>query len=152
MQCYGAAHDAITQAGVPAPRIKWPNDILVGGKKIAGILVYARHGDVSWVTVGLGVNLETVPVLEGEGPLATSVAEQVGDGNIERWRTELTCTFIDELDRMMQDTEPGDTVKVRLASGEIASGELLEVTGEGFLKIHTNGKERVITGGDVIES
>jgi BirA family biotin operon repressor/biotin-[acetyl-CoA-carboxylase] ligase len=165
MLAAAAAHDAITQAGVPAPRIKWPNDILVGGKKIAGILVYARHGDVSWVTVGLGVNLETVPVLEGEGPLATSVAEQVGDGNIERWRTELTCTFIDELDRMMQDTEPaiarwrelliqrpGDTVKVRLASGEIASGELLEVTGEGFLKIHTNGKERVITGGDVIES
>ena len=47
---------------------------------------------------------------------------------------------------------PGDTVSVRLASGEVVSGTLLQLTDEGFLKIRENGKERVITGGDVIES
>jgi hypothetical protein len=48
--------------------------------------------------------------------------------------------------------QPGDTVNVRLASGAEVSGTLLELTEEGFLKIKEDGKERVVTGGDVIES
>lgn len=39
--------------------LKWPNDLLVAGKKLAGILVEARWRDarVEWVAVGLGINL-----------------------------------------------------------------------------------------------
>jgi hypothetical protein len=40
---------------------------------------------------------------------------------------------------------------VRLASGEAVSGTLVDLSEEGFLRIRTNGKERVITGGDIIE-
>ena len=166
MLAAAAAHHAITRLGVADTRIKWPNDILANGRKIAGILVFARHGETSWVTVGLGVNLETVPVIEeGNGLPATSVAEQLGEGDVDTLRYELVCTFVDELDRMMKDPDPaienwrelliqrpGDTVDVRLASGTLVSGTLLELTEEGFLKIRENGKERVITGGDVIES
>ena len=166
MLAAAAAHHAITRLGVADTRIKWPNDILANGRKIAGILVFARHGETSWVTVGLGVNLETVPVIEaGKGLPATSVAEQVGEGDVDTLRYELVCTFVDELDRMMKDPDPaienwrelliqrpGDTVDVRLASGMLVSGTLLELTEEGFLKIRENGKERVITGGDIIES
>ena len=42
----------------PAARIKWPNDLLVGGAKLAGILL-ERQGDA--VTVGFGVNLAHHP-------------------------------------------------------------------------------------------
>ena len=74
MLAAAAAHDAITRIGVSDARIKWPNDILVNGRKLAGILVFARHGDTTWVTVGLGVNLETVPdVDKTEGLPAISV-------------------------------------------------------------------------------
>jgi len=166
MLAAAAAHVAITRIGVSDARIKWPNDILANGRKIAGILVFARHGETSWVTVGLGVNLETVPVVEeGNGLSATSVAEQVGEGDVDTLRYELVCTFVDELNLMMEDPKPaieqwrelliqrpGDTVNVRLASGEMISGTLLDLTEEGFLRIRENGKERVITGGDVIES
>jgi len=166
MLAASAAQDAITRIGVSDVRIRWPNDILVDGRKLAGILVFARHGDTTWVTVGLGVNLETAPVIdENEGLPATSIAEILGTGDVMSWRHDLVCTFIDQLDRLMEDPapaidrwrtlliqRPGDAVSVRLASGKVVSGTLLELTEEGFLKIRENGKERVITGGDVIES
>jgi BirA family biotin operon repressor/biotin-[acetyl-CoA-carboxylase] ligase len=166
MLAAAAALDAISRIGIDGSRIKWPNDILISGRKVAGILVYARHGGASWVTVGFGVNLETVPVIDGGGGLAaTSVAEQIGLGDIEAWRHEIVCSFIRGLDRLMADPDqaiagwraaliqqPGDTVNIRLASGGVASGTLVEVTEEGFLKIRANGKQRVITGGDIIES
>lgn len=166
MLAAAAAQDAITRIGVPDVRIKWPNDILVGGRKLAGILVFGRHGDTTWVTVGLGVNLETVPVIdETEGLPATSVTDLLGGGDVGAWRHDLVCTFIDQLVCMMEDPapaierwrklliqRPGDKVSVRLASGKLVSGTLLQLTDEGFLKIRENGKERVITGGDVIES
>ena len=161
-----AAHDAITRIGVSDVRIKWPNDILVGGRKLAGILVFARHGDTTWVTVGLGVNLETTPVIEAsKGLPATSIADLIGAGDVKAWRHDLVCTFIDQLDHLMEDPvpaidrwrnlliqRPGEVISVLLASGRLVSGTLLEVTEEGFLKIREKGKERVVTGGDVIES
>jgi BirA family biotin operon repressor/biotin-[acetyl-CoA-carboxylase] ligase len=166
MLAASAAQDAITRIGVSDVRIRWPNDILVGERKLAGILVFARHGDTTWVTVGLGVNLETVPVIdETEGLPATSIADLIGPGDVRTWRHDLACTFIDQLDRLMEDPapaidrwrklliqRPGDAISVRLASGMVVSGTLLELTEEGFLKIRENGKERVVTGGDVIES
>lgn len=51
-----AVHDAVRVAssGNVVPQIKWPNDLLVGGAKLAGILL-ERSGDV--VIAGIGVNL-----------------------------------------------------------------------------------------------
>jgi len=53
-----AVCDAARQAGVAAG-IKWPNDVLVGGKKLAGILteLAAEPDRVHWVVIGVGVNL-----------------------------------------------------------------------------------------------
>lgn len=58
------------------PLLKWPNDVLAGGKKLAGILVegamQAEH--VEWVIVGIGVNVNTA---EFPAELAT-IAESLG--------------------------------------------------------------------------
>jgi len=53
-----AISEALQQAGVDA-RIKWPNDLLASGKKIAGILteLAADPDRVEWVVLGVGVNL-----------------------------------------------------------------------------------------------
>jgi BirA family biotin operon repressor/biotin-[acetyl-CoA-carboxylase] ligase len=45
-----------------APRIKWPNDILADGGKIAGILIESRAADAhqpGWVVIGIGLNVHT---------------------------------------------------------------------------------------------
>jgi BirA family biotin operon repressor/biotin-[acetyl-CoA-carboxylase] ligase len=94
MLAAAAAHTAISKIGVTDVRIRWPNDILVGGRKLAGILVFARHGVTTWVAVGLGLNIETVPVLdESAGLPATSVVELLGDGDVQTWRHEIATTF-----------------------------------------------------------
>ncbi len=43
------------------PQIKWPNDILIDGKKISGVLIeYAQN----FVIVGIGINIETCPAVK----------------------------------------------------------------------------------------
>ena len=55
-------------------RIKWPNDILVGGRKIAGILIEARmHNDHVYLLIGTGVNVE--PVKGDDRPSSVAIAE-----------------------------------------------------------------------------
>ncbi|GAA0572398.1 biotin--[acetyl-CoA-carboxylase] ligase [Rhizomicrobium electricum] len=49
---------------VPDVALKWPNDVLVGGRKIAGILLEseaAADGTVAWLAIGIGVNLKAFP-------------------------------------------------------------------------------------------
>ena len=42
--------------------IKWPNDVLVDGKKVAGILLESgTYNDAIWVAVGIGINLVSHP-------------------------------------------------------------------------------------------
>ena len=58
-------------------RCKWPNDVLVDGGKVAGILLESALGSggrVDWVVLGIGVNLATHPGLEGPIP-STSLAD-----------------------------------------------------------------------------
>lgn len=44
-----------------SPKIKWPNDVLIDGKKISGILIeYAQN----FVIVGIGINVRTCPTVE----------------------------------------------------------------------------------------
>ena len=59
-------------------QIKWPNDVLVGGKKIAGILLEARVSEErAFVIIGIGINIE--PVKDDTRPNAVSVREVAGD-------------------------------------------------------------------------
>ncbi len=59
----------------PEPiRVKWPNDLYVGGRKLAGILIEARWRDArpEWVAIGIGVNTAR--------PLDVSEAGSLDDG------------------------------------------------------------------------
>lgn len=51
-------------------RIKWPNDVYIGGKKVSGILVEATPSDI---VVGIGVNLNTVSFPAELQKMATSI-------------------------------------------------------------------------------
>ncbi len=79
-------------------RIKWPNDILVNRRKIAGILIEARtHDDVIYAAIGIGVNIVAAG---GEAvPEATSVMEE----NAESGASIATATvaFIEMLDKKL---------------------------------------------------
>jgi BirA family transcriptional regulator, biotin operon repressor / biotin---[acetyl-CoA-carboxylase] ligase len=90
-----ACAEAIAHVTGLTPEIKLPNDILVGGRKTAGILAEAREGRV---VLGIGVNVN-VPVKElpqGIDPPATSLMLEAGR---ELDRAELLAELLDRLER-----------------------------------------------------
>jgi BirA family biotin operon repressor/biotin-[acetyl-CoA-carboxylase] ligase len=83
--------------GVDA-RIKWPNDILVDGRKIAGILIEARVQDArAYVAIGVGINVE--PFQSDERPNAIAIAEARPRGY--RGIEAATVAFIEHVDRRL---------------------------------------------------
>lgn len=65
----GAAHDGEVL-------VKWPNDVLIRGKKVAGVLVESALGGakVEYVVVGIGINVHTRQLPEELSAIATSLA------------------------------------------------------------------------------
>ncbi|MBV9750385.1 MAG: biotin--[acetyl-CoA-carboxylase] ligase [Acetobacteraceae bacterium] len=70
--------------------LKWPNDVLLAGRKLGGILLDAAMGasGLDWLVIGFGANLEAAP--EGAGALPTApepsqVATSVLE-HLDRWR------------------------------------------------------------------
>lgn len=82
--------------------IKWPNDVLINGKKVAGVLtaMQPRGDEVDFVIVGVGANLnmtrETMEKEMGEvAEIATSLREELGS---EIGRARFTADLINELE------------------------------------------------------
>ncbi len=93
---------AIENTSGVAASIKWPNDVLVEGKKLCGILtelgVEAETGSLSYVVVGMGTNLTQTEADFGPelAPVATSLALQ----GAQVTRRELAAALLDELEAM----------------------------------------------------
>ncbi len=154
---------AVRQAGVPAG-IKWPNDLLAGGRKLAGILTeLATDPDrVQWLVLGIGVN---VNIREDELPgelrtIATSLAIERGESvprtlfaaavlsALEEWldrHAEEGFPPVREAWKAMSDTL-GREVRVR-SSDRNLEGVAEDVDDGGALLIRTAaGLERVLAG------
>ena len=72
-----AVHDLVGGLLPGRARCKWPNDVLLDGGKVAGILLESALGPeglVDWVVLGIGVNLASHPGIEGPIP-STSLAD-----------------------------------------------------------------------------
>ncbi len=67
-----AVAHALEECTVPQLVLKWPNDLLLGGSKLAGILIDAAPVDnrLDWLVIGIGVNLRVAPQLEGRATTA----------------------------------------------------------------------------------
>lgn len=96
-----AVRDAVARA-VPraAPLIKWPNDVLVRGKKVAGVLVEALTAGsrVEAVVVGIGINIHTRDFPADVAERATSLALLSAQGPTPD-RAEILADVLAALDR-----------------------------------------------------
>jgi BirA family biotin operon repressor/biotin-[acetyl-CoA-carboxylase] ligase len=92
---------AIEKCTPLAPQIKWPNDILISGKKVAGLLneMNAETEKVNFVVLGIGVNLNMrlSQLNEELRHPATSLLEE---GGVEVDRANFTRTLLSELDEL----------------------------------------------------
>jgi BirA family biotin operon repressor/biotin-[acetyl-CoA-carboxylase] ligase len=150
------------------PAIKWPNDILIGGKKLAGILTEAacKAEGVEYAILGIGVNLNyaSAAMPEEIRRRATSVLEVAGRPvqrerflqrlihSIERCYGELEQAGFDSLAARWESyfAWRGRRVRVELLD-QVTSGTAKGIDREGALVIlDDGGSAQRILAGDVI--
>jgi len=126
--------------------LKWPNDVVVDDRKLAGILIETA-GDLA--LVGIGLNLDQAPL-----PTATSLRKL---GHSVR-RSELVDAVAQDLQAADDDALLGDyrrglstlgrTVTVAMESGETVSGRAVSVDDEGRLIVETRDGPRTLSTGE----
>jgi BirA family biotin operon repressor/biotin-[acetyl-CoA-carboxylase] ligase len=155
---------ADTCLGEGAARLKWPNDVLVFGKKAVGILVESgsRADERLWLAVGIGVNLAHSPT-DTERP-ATSFAEHMSSPpprpqdalevlatRFESWRKAWATQGFAPIARAWTERAIGlgDRCEARLPNRTISGvAEGMDLDGALRLRLDDGALER-ITAGDV---
>ncbi|HJN23898.1 MAG TPA: biotin--[acetyl-CoA-carboxylase] ligase [Rhodospirillales bacterium] len=142
---------------------KWPNDVLVEGRKVAGILLESSAADdvnVDWLVIGVGINIRHHPSrtrfpatsLTSEGAGKVTVASLLESfclrflAGFVTWRN---LGFAPIRGAWLQRAESlGGQLKVRLER-ETLHGIFKGVDADGALILNQDGRERRITVGDV---
>jgi BirA family biotin operon repressor/biotin-[acetyl-CoA-carboxylase] ligase len=148
-----------------SPGLKWPNDLVIGPAKLAGVLAEADlgGGSVCWVVVGIGINVAWPGPPEVEG---TCLDDQRSDGAVTD-RSELFEGFLGALTprRTALETPDGrrglaaelrgacDTLGARVRvdlAGQSISGLATEIDQAGHLIVVTDSGPRTVSAGDVV--
>jgi BirA family biotin operon repressor/biotin-[acetyl-CoA-carboxylase] ligase len=154
-----AAGVAVAEVAGEGALLKWPNDVLIGGRKVAGILVEARPAE-GWSVLGLGVNVavdpgELPPAVRGSaGTLGRAPAEiepllAALLGRLERWLAEPAEAVLEAWrarDALLgrEVTWPGGTGKGAGVDGE---GRLVvTLAGGGTAAMHAGEVHLAVTG------
>lgn len=143
----GAAGDV----GSPA-LLKWPNDVLVHGRKVAGILVEGRPQE-GWAVVGVGLNVaveenQFPPELQGiAGTLGLEPAAV--EPTLHRLLESLGRWIVAPPEQVLDAVRTRDALRghpVRWAGGQ---GEAIGVDGDGRLLVSSDGGEVALDAGEV---
>lgn len=155
------ALDASVRAFLPDAdglAIKWPNDLLIGGAKLTGILL-ERQGDA--VVIGIGVNLAHHPVdldraatsLAAQGvEVAPGVFVEVLASEFARWLARWRGEGLAPVrDRWIARAHPrGTPLSARAADGSVTEGLFDGLDSDGALLLRlADGTRHVMHAGDV---
>ena len=157
-----AACRAVESVSSARPEIKWPNDLLLGGRKFGGILVEVRDGAAA---VGLGLNVlqaqeDFPPELAGS---ATSLAAAPPPAATSPDRLALLGALLGELGRLLDEKSDWENVRaeverrlawrgraVRVAAGESISGRMIGLDARGALVLESeDGGRRAAASGSL---
>lgn len=158
-----AVVDTMRGLGIHNAGLKWPNDILVGGKKLAGVLIEVTGdpANVCHVVIGIGINinmLESVYVDQAW----TSAALELGH---MQDRNNVACTLSRNLSlylaghqekgfaayrKQWEDRHLWQGLPVTLTAGvRINRGIVMGVGDDGSLRLDVGGREELFSGGEV---
>jgi len=148
------------QAGLPAS-LKWPNDVLVGERKLAGILAEAHGGAV---VVGVGLNVTLSPA---ELPVPTATSLLIEDaastdraallaailtelaGWYRAWRADPDVAGL-RADYLRWCVTIGREVRAELPGGAVLTGTAADLDEAGRLVLRTPGGPVPVGAGDVL--
>jgi BirA family biotin operon repressor/biotin-[acetyl-CoA-carboxylase] ligase len=161
---------AIEQILKIKPKLKWPNDVTINDKKVAGILIDAsvESGKIDYLVLGIGINFKINPS-EIEKMIkhtanyygVTTLLKKVENTN----PIKLVQRFLLELEKLYQislkkdpkyiiqewtkrSSTIGKSISIKLPDEKL-SGKALRIDNDGALVISNKGKTRRIIVGDI---
>ncbi len=162
MICSLAISDAITETTGLSAGIKWPNDIVVNGKKAGGILtelaIVGQRLDFAVVGMGLNVNLD-LTALPKLSDTATSLAQELGQ---EVSRLGLLHQILEKIEARYRRLQKGELpheewqahlitlhkkIKVTMPQGQVEGwAEGVGADGALLLRLADGGRQWVLVG------
>ena len=161
-----AVCDAIRATGLDA-RLKWPNDVMISGKKVAGILldISAEADHVNHAVIGIGINANVDAAAISarlEGQKITSISDELGR---PASRLELTKALLENLERyylemeqrgagaiLQKWKEKSDMMGRKVAvtqCGRTTNGVAGDVNDDGSLLLRTPDGDVNVVSGDI---
>lgn len=159
-----AVLQAIDDLGVEDAGLKWPNDILVGEEKIAGVLLelIGDLADQSHVIIGVGINVNMQRPVEEIGQPWTSLRHQLGGyvsrhdvyrGLLGHLRRILSVQKLEGFAALRQQWDARHLWRgrsVELSSGVgLVKGQVTGINDRGELGIRTSRGEEFFAGGEL---
>ena len=161
-----AACDAIKAAGLDA-RLKWPNDVMISGKKVAGILldISAEADQVNYAVIGIGINANVDSAAVSarlDGIKVTSISDELGHSVS---RLDLTKSLLENLEQyyLEMDQRGPDAIiqkwkknsdmlghKIAVTqNGKTIQGVAADINGDGSLLLRTDHGDISLVSGDI---
>jgi BirA family transcriptional regulator, biotin operon repressor / biotin---[acetyl-CoA-carboxylase] ligase len=151
---------------VPAVHVglKWPNDLLVEGRKLGGVLSSSRtNGEAAWVTAGFGINVAAAPSLvPGDRTRAVSLGDLGFAGDAAEGIWSLVTGFLSRIHPALADPEStraqwvarsvhrvGESLRVRFPSG-LVEGRFVGFGRNGELELEVAGKVKRYADGELL--
>ena len=159
-----AIYEIIKDCGV-YPFIKWPNDIVLRGKKVTGILteMITKNGEIDYIIIGIGVNVHNREFPAEIAQMATSIELEIGHGVARERITELIWMQFEKYYEIFMQTQDlsllqeeyqqmsankGRKVTVLDPAGEF-EGTARGITKIGELIVDTPEGQKFVSSGEV---
>jgi BirA family biotin operon repressor/biotin-[acetyl-CoA-carboxylase] ligase len=161
-----AVCEAIRTIGLAA-RLKWPNDVMISGKKVAGILldINAEVDQVNHAVIGIGINANVdsaAITARTNGMKITSISDELGRSIS---RLDLTRTLLENLERFYLEMERhgagailqkwrenSDMLRRKVAvvqNSKIIHGVAADINNDGSLLLRTDHGDINVVAGDI---
>jgi BirA family biotin operon repressor/biotin-[acetyl-CoA-carboxylase] ligase len=135
---------AVADVAGEAARVKWPNDVQVEGRKVAGVLVEGRPHE-GWAVVGIGVNVSAAPDL----PEAAALGRDDVEGVLAELLRALEARLAAPSEAALDALRARDALLGVRVSWDGGAGIAAGIDPDGGLRITTDAGERVLSAGEV---
>lgn len=153
-----AVAEALEQFFAPPTSLKWPNDVLIGEAKLAGVLIDAAPAEnrLDWLAIGIGMNLRAAPEIPGRRTTSlaahgVSVAPQdmaqAVLGRLGVWQAAPAAAIRDE---WLARAHPIGTPMCIQSGGQLLEGTFGGLSPVGELLLCSKNRIESINTGEVL--
>ena len=154
--CLAVGESILSLSDTVGLKYKWPNDVMVNGRKISGVLPYRVCGEEGFAVIGVGVNVKSPP------EFAIGLDSVIGRNVLLQ---EFLCLILNKLDALWNASEStvirlwnenclglDSEVEISVPDGKCYRGLMLGISDSGGARLMVNGSEIIIDAGEFFTS